>query len=198
MPPAAYPPPVPPAGGPPPFPYGPGGSGHAPWPAYPPALQIQPPQRPAVLTMAATLAVTASLQWICGLSFFWLVATAGARDLDTSGSEGSLFHMLNRFHYRMLDGLAWPLYLLPTAAFVLSFCILVRREWTRIAFSATGVLALAWSAWLLRDHLGWWLVPAFYIAVTSAIVWTRAATAWYRWSPRAAGGAEPRPTAGRA
>ena len=56
------------------------------------------------------MTVTASLQWICGLSFAWLVATAGAANLALEGSEGSLFHLLNRFHYRMIDGLAWPLY----------------------------------------------------------------------------------------
>ena len=33
-------------------------------------------QRPAAITIAATLAVTGSLQWICGLTVLWLVLLA--------------------------------------------------------------------------------------------------------------------------
>lgn len=155
------------------------------------AYQQPPPQRPASVGIAATLAVTASLQWICALSFAWLVATAGAQSLQSSGSDGNLFHILNRFHYRMIEGLAWPLYLVPAASLVLGFWILSRKPWTRIAFSSVGVLALAWLAWLLRDHLIWWIVPAAYIATGSALVWTRAASAWYGWGRRPAEDAGP-------
>ena len=172
----------------PPAPWTPGRSqpGIATAPANPYGTPVAAaPQRPAVIGMAATMAVTASLQWICVLSFAWLVATVGAAELDTSGQEGSLFHRLNRFHYRMLDGLAWPLYLLPLASFVLGFAILARQPWTRFAYTALGVLAIGWTAWLFRDDLRWWIVPAAYIAVATGIVWTRAATAWYRWAPTA-------------
>jgi hypothetical protein len=140
-----------------------------------------PPQRPAVVGLAATLAATASLQWVCVLSFCWLVATAGAAQLGTTGVDGGLYHLLNRFNYRMLDGLAWPLYLFPVASFVLSFLLLARRSWARIAFSVTGAAALVWSAWWLWGDLEWWLIPASYIALTVLVLWTPEATRWYRW-----------------
>lgn len=138
-----------------------------------------PPQRPAGVGLAVTLAATASLQWVCVLSFCWLVATAGVAQLGTSGMDGGLYHALSRFSYRMLDGLAWPLYLFPLTSFVLSFLLLVRRPWTRLAFSATGAAALLWSAWWLRDALVWWFVPAVYIAVSVLVLWTREGNRWF-------------------
>lgn len=141
----------------------------------------RPPQRPAVIGLAATLGATASLQWICALSFVWLVATTGANQLGTSGVDGGLFHILNRFNYRMLDGLAWPLYLFPLASLVLSFLLLARRPWARLAYTITGAAALVWSAWWLRNDFVWWLVPAGYIAVAVVVLWTADASRWYRW-----------------
>jgi len=143
----------------------------------------QPPQRPATIGLAATLASTASLQWIGLLSFCWLVASAGVAQLSTSGVDGGVYHVLSRFSYRMLDGLAWPLYLFPLVSFVLSFLLLTRRPWTRLAFSVTGAAALLWSAWWLRSDLLWWLVPAGYIAITVLVLWTAETTRWYRWRP---------------
>ncbi len=151
-------------------------------PAAVQALPSSPPQRPAVVGLAATLAATASLQWVCVLSVCWLVATAGAAQLGTTGVDGGLYHLLNRFNYRMLDGLAWPLYLFPVASFVLSFLVLARREWARIAFTVTGAAALVWSAWWLRTDLEWWLIPASYIALAVLVLWTPEATRWYRWN----------------
>jgi hypothetical protein len=137
-------------------------------------------QRPAVIGMSATMTVTASLQWICVLSFAWLVATAGASNLATTGPEGSLFHMLYRFHYAMVDGLAWPLYGFPLLSFGLGFVVLAPRPWARWSLTITGVLVLAWSAWWLQDNLIWWLAPALYILVACLILWTPGASAWYR------------------
>lgn len=150
-----------------------------------------PPQRPAVIGLAATLAISASLQWICVLSFSWLVATAGARQLGTSGVEGGLYHLLNRFNYRMLDGLAWPLYLFPLASFVLGFLLLARRSWARLAFTLVGGAALAWSALWLRHDLVWWLAPAGYVAVAVLVLWTRPASRWYAWRPSDPAGRQP-------
>lgn len=140
-------------------------------------------QRPAVIGMAATLAVTASLQWICGLSIAWLLAAVGSQDLGRTGLDGALFHELQRFHYRMIDGLAWPLYLFPLASFTSGFIVLVRRPWARIAHTAVGVAALAWSAWWLWDSLLWWIAPAVYILVACLILWLPAVGRWYR-SPK--------------
>jgi hypothetical protein len=144
---------------------------------YPPP---QRRQRPAVIAMAATMTVTASLQWICVLSFGWLVATAGAASLSTRDVEGALYHMLRRFHLRMLEGLALPLYGFPAVAFVLGFLILAPRWWSRAALTVTGVAALAWSGWWLRGDILWWLPLATYIGVVCLIVWTPGATQWYR------------------
>lgn len=141
------------------------------------------PQRPAVVGLAATLAATASLQWIGVLSLCWLLAAAGVSQLGTTGVDGGVYHVLSQFSYRMLDGLAWPLYLFPLASFVLSFLLLTRRPWSRLAFSVTGAAALAWSAWWLRSDLLWWLVPAGYIGVSVLVLWTAEASRWYRWRP---------------
>lgn len=137
-------------------------------------------QRPAVIGMAATMTVTASLQWICVLSFGWLVATAGAASLSTRDVEGALYHMLRRFHLRMIEGLALPLYGFPVVAFVLGFVILAPRWWSRLALTLTGVAALAWSGWWLRHDILWWLPVATYVGIVCLILWTPGASQWYR------------------
>ena len=136
-------------------------------------------QRPAAITIAATLAVTGSLQWICGLTVLWLAAIAGAETLSRSGTEGAIFHILHRFDVRMTDGLAVPLYLFPVAAFISGFLILWQRSWTRIAHTALGVAALAWSAWWLQNSLLWWCVSGLYILVGCLLLWTPSASRWY-------------------
>jgi len=103
---------------------------HQPFQAYatvrPTAVPQLPVRRPVFVGMAATMAVTASLQWICALAFLWLVATAGARQLGTSGVDGAIFHLLNRFDDRLLDGLAWPLFGFPLASGVAGLGVSVR------------------------------------------------------------------------
>jgi hypothetical protein len=152
-------------------------------PAYPsgPPLRGGPPQRPAVIALAATLAVTASLQWICGLSLLWVTAAVGSSTFDQQGDNGVTFHMLRRFEDRMLDGLALPLYLFPLASLVTGFLVLSRRPWTRLAHTVVGLVALAWAAWWLRDDLLWWFSGAWYVVVGCLVLWTPGATAWYRW-----------------
>jgi hypothetical protein len=140
---------------------------------------IAAPQRPVGIGLATTLAVTASLQWICGFSLLWLAAVAGADALGRSGTEGAVFHLLHRFDVRMSDGLAVPLYLLPLAAMLTGFLILSQRPWTRIAHTAVGLVALGWSAWWLQDHLGWWAVGALYILIGCLVLWTPSASRWY-------------------
>ena len=140
-----------------------------------------PPQRPAVIALGSSLAVVASLQWICGLSLFWVVATVGTGAFAQIGDNGAVFHILNRFNYRMLDGLALPLYLFPLASFVTGFLVLSRRRWARSVHTALGLAALAWGAWWLRDDLLWWFSAAWYVVVACLVLWTPAATEWYRW-----------------
>lgn len=155
----------------------------APVPAWPVAQPYAPAirrQRPAVIAMAATMTVTASLQWLCALSLAWLVATAGAAGLSTTDAEGAFYHILRRFHLRMIEGLALPLYGFPTLAFFLGFVVLAPRVWARLALTLTGVAALAWSAWWLRNDILWWLPIATYIGIVCLILWTPGATQWYR------------------
>ena len=155
-----------------------------PVPAWPlptqPYAAVVPPQRPAVIAMAATMTVTASLQWLCALSLAWLVATAGAAGLSTTDAEGALYHILRRFHLRMIEGLALPLYGFPTLAFFLGFVVLAPRVWARLALTLTGVAALVWSAWWLRNDILWWLPIATYVGIVCLILWTPGATQWYR------------------
>ncbi len=149
----------------------------APWPPRP----AGPPQRPAVIALACTLAVMGSLQWICALSLLWVTASVGAGAFAEVNDNGALFHILNRFNYRMIDGLAVPLYLFPLASIVTGFLLLSRRPWTRTLHTAVGAAALAWSAWWLREDLLWWFSAAWYVVVACLVLWTPAATAWYRW-----------------
>ncbi len=130
--------------------------------------------------MAATMTVTASLQWLCALSLAWLVATAGASGLSTSDAEGAFYHILRRFHLRMIEGLALPLYGFPTLAFFLGFVVLAPRTWARLALTLTGLAALAWSAWWLHDNILWWLPIATYVGIVCLILWTPGASQWYR------------------
>ena len=151
-------------------------------PPLPPGAHPAPaaaPQRPVGIGLATTLAVTASLQWICGLTLLWLAAVAGADSLSRSGTEGAVFHLLHRFDVRMSDGLAGPLYLLPLASLLTGLLILSQRPWTRIAHTAVGLVALGWSAWWLQDHLEWWAVGAVYIAIGCLVLWTPSASRWY-------------------
>jgi hypothetical protein len=178
-----YPAPVPgyhqagPAGPPGPGPLPP--SLGVPVPAGPPPWA--PPQRPAVIALACTLAVMGSLQWVCGLSLLWVTASVGAGAFAEVNDNGAVFHLLNRFNYRMLDGLAVPLYLFPLASLVTGFLILSRRPWTRVVHSAVGLVALAWAAWWLQDNLLWWFSAAWYVVVACLVLWTPSATAWYGW-----------------
>ncbi|WP_375424736.1 hypothetical protein [uncultured Friedmanniella sp.] len=151
----------------------------APWA---PVLPVTgPPQRPAVIGLAATLAVTASLQWICGLSLIWVTAAVGSSTFDQLGDNGAIFHILRRFEDRMLDGLALPLFLFPLASLVTGFLVLSQRPWTRLAHTVVGLAALAWAAWWLQDNLLWWFSAAWYVVLGCLVLWTPGATAWYRW-----------------
>jgi len=174
---------APPPGGPrPPYPLaaGPAAPASQPWPPAPPYGAAGPPPRPAVVVVACTLTVVASLQWICGLSLLWVAATVGTGAFARAGDTGTLFHILNRFGYRMLDGLAVPLYAFPLVSFVAGFVILSPRPWARLLHTAVGVGALAWAAWWLQGTLLWWFGAAGYVLVACLLPWTPGATAWYR------------------
>jgi len=178
------------------------GSYHGPWgpPAAPPPVsddllrQLPPPvagpvpspsgvQRPALVTLALTLAVTASLLWVCALSLFGLVALAGIRAMSPVGEDGVVFHTLDQFVLRMGDGLWVPLYGFPVASIVTGFMLLVRRPWARLAHSAVGVVSLGWAGWWLRDSLLAWVVVAVYVGTAVAVLWAPAVGRWYAGRP---------------
>jgi hypothetical protein len=121
------------------------------------------------------------LQWICLLAFAWLVALAATEELSTSGVDGVIFHMMNRFGYRMIEGLAWPLFGLPLAATVFGLALLGRRPWSRIGFTVAGAAALTWSAWWLQGSLLFWIPVASYILIACVLVWTPTANRWFGW-----------------
>ena len=43
----------------------------------------------------------------------------------TTDAEGAFYHILRRFHLRMIEGLALPLYVFPTLAFFLGWIVSV-------------------------------------------------------------------------
>jgi hypothetical protein len=182
------------------------GSYHGPWGPAPGApapvtdeqlRQLPPPpgpassgtvrvgdQRPAVIGLAVTLAVTGSLVWVCGLSLFAVVALAGLQAMSASGDDGVVFHTLDQFVLRMGDGLWVPLYGFPVASVVTGFLLLARRPWTRIAHSAVGVASLGWAGWWLRDSLLGWAVVAVYVGTAVAVLWAPSVGRWYANRPR--------------
>jgi len=131
------------------------------------------------------MTVTASALWICALATAWLFAEAGQRSL-ASGNEADsqIVLILNHFTARLGDGLAWPLVGFPAAAIVAAFLLLTRTAWSRIVFTALGVLSVLWSGWWLQSGLWWWIAPAAYVGLATGLVWTTAATRWIQQAPR--------------
>jgi hypothetical protein len=136
-------------------------------------------QRPALVTLAVTLAVTASLLWVCGLSLFGVVALAGTDAMATAGDDGVVFHTLDEFVLRMGDGLWVPLYGFPVASIVTGFLLLSGRPWARIAHSVVGLASLGWTGWWLRDSLLAWVVVAVYVGTAVAVLWAPSVGRWY-------------------
>lgn len=145
------------------------------WPRQP----AQPVQRPAMITLSVVLVVTGSLLWMTALGFVWLIAYVARDGFDYTGIEGGIYHMLARFHLRMLDGgLAIVFFGFPTAAVVLAFFLLSRRSWPRIAVTALGAAAVIIPAVLLRSGLSWVVPWAGYIAFSCSILWAPSVTRW--------------------
>lgn len=154
----------------------------------PPATGPVPPpgtvQRPALVALAVTLAVTASLMWVCGLSLFGVVALAGTDAMSAVGDDGVVFHTLDQFVLRMGDGLWVPLYGFPVASIATGFLLLTGRPWARVAHSAVGVASLGWAGWWLRDSLLAWVAVAVYVGVSVAVLWAPSVGRWYASRPR--------------
>ncbi|MBO0811712.1 MAG: hypothetical protein J2P23_06655 [Microlunatus sp.] len=173
-------------------PYGPqhhqSGQSFPPWPPQPYGLHpqpgedpLQPPtpmQRPALLTLSVVLIITGSMLLMTELALIWLFVYIAKDGLGYSGTDGVFYHMFERFHLQMLEGLAWVGFGFPTAAVVLAFFLLMRKPWPRIAISLLGALAIVVSAFVLSDHLTWMIPVGVYVAFAVVMLWTPAVTAW--------------------
>ncbi|RYZ27832.1 MAG: hypothetical protein EOP01_07210 [Propionibacteriaceae bacterium] len=135
-----------------------------------------------------TLAVTASLLWVTGLSLFGVVALAGTDAMASAGDDGVVFHTLDQFVLRMGDGLWVPLYGFPVASIVTGFLLLTGRPWARVVHSVVGVATLGWAGWWLRDSLLAWVCVAVYVGLSVAVLWAPSVGRWYasRSGPRPA------------
>jgi hypothetical protein len=120
----------------------------------------------------------------CGLGFLWLVAYSITASFDPSvADETVVFHLAERFQLRLAQGLAVPLFGFPLLGAVAGFLVVLQRSWTRLLFTAAGVLALGWSAWWLRHAFVWWVPVLVYVGTAVGIVWTRSASRWYAARP---------------
>ncbi len=164
-------------------------------PAGPPA----PMPRPPMVTLSVVVIITGSLLWMTALGFVWIFVYVARDSFGYAGAEGAIYHMLERFHLRMIEGLAAVLFGAPGIAVVLSFFLLLRRSWPRIAISVLGVLTVAVVAVLLSDSLMWVLPGAAYIAFACLILWTPAVSRWCAGQPvpQQSGSHRPAGTLGR-
>lgn len=148
--------------------------------------------RPALLTLSMVLIIAGSLLWITEVGFVWIMALTVRNSFGYDGVEGVFYHLLNRFHLRMLEqGLGAVLFGFPVAAIVLGFFLLQRKAWPRIAMSVLGALTVGAAGILLRDTPAWVIPFAVYIAFSCLILWAPSVTDWC--SERQSG----EPTAGR-
>jgi len=142
--------------------------------------QLPRPQRPAVVAMSASMTVTASALWVCALALGWLLAAAlQARLQADQDFDGQVLIMLNRFSARLLDGLAIPLFGLPTVAFVAAFLLLSGRRWAQLFYTVLGAATVGWLIWWLHDRWAWAAAPIAYVVVSVVILWTPAAVRWF-------------------
>lgn len=131
--------------------------------------------------MSTMMAVTAAMLFMSALGFLWMLAWAGNESLDYN-TEGGLYYIMERFHLRLAQGLWVPLFAFPTAAIALGFCLLGRRHWARIAYSALGLAAVGWLVITWSDQPGYLAAPIVYIAFCAGIVWVPTVSRWLSWS----------------
>jgi|GEM_PF-6035438 hypothetical protein len=138
----------------------------------------QPTQRPALLTLSLVMIITGSMLLMTELALVWLFVSIARDGLGYSGTDGMFYHLLERFHLQMLEGLAWVGFGFPGGAVVLSFFLLLRRPWPRIAISLLGAATIVAAAVVLSGHLTWVVPIGVYIAFAVVILWTPDVTTW--------------------
>ena len=143
-----------------------------------PRLPNRPIQRPALLTLSLVLIITGSMLLMTELALVWLFVYVARDGLGYSGTDGVFYHLLERFHLKMLEGLAVVGFGFPGAAVVLSFFLLLRKPWPRIAISLLGAGTIVAATVVLTDQMAWVIPVGIYIAFAVVILWTPAVTAW--------------------
>lgn len=131
-----------------------------------------------MLTLSLVLIITGSMLLMTELALVWLFVYMARDGLGYSGTDGVFYHMLERFHLQMLEGLAVVGFGCPGAAVMLSFFLLLRKPWPRIAISLLGAGSIVAAAVVLSDHLTWVIPVGIYIAFAVVILWTPAVSAW--------------------
>lgn len=147
-----------------------------------------------MIILSLVLIVTGSLLWMAALGFVWIFVYVARDSFGYSGVEGAIYHMLERFHLRMLEGLAVVLFGAPGLAVILSFFLLRPTAWPRIAVSALGVISVVVCGLMLPGDLNWLIPGAAYIAFACVILWTPAVSRWVRAGRYPAHGAGSRQT----
>lgn len=139
---------------------------------------VRPAQRPALLTLALVMIIAGSMLLMTELALVWMFVYIARDPLGYSGTDGVFYHMFEQFHLQMLQGLALVGFGFPGAAVVLSFFLLKRKPWPRIAISLLGAAAIVAAAIVLSANITWVVPVGVYIAFAVVILWTPAVTAW--------------------
>lgn len=131
-----------------------------------------------MLTLSLVMIIAGSMLLMTELALVWAFVYIARDGLGYSGTDGVFYHMFERFHLQMLGGLALVGFGCPGAAVVLSFFLLLRKPWPRIAISLLGAISIVAAAVVLSDHITWVVPVGVYIAFAVVILWTPAVSDW--------------------
>lgn len=150
-------------------------------PGMPRPLQSAPvDQRPLVVSLAVCMSTTAAMLFLCAFGFVWMIAEVIRDTFDYNNpGEGVLFHIAERFHLSLMQGLLLPLLAFPLLTVVAGFLLLIRKPWPRMAYSLLGVAALGWASYWQQGELRVVIPAAIYIVFCILIVWHSSASRWY-------------------
>lgn len=141
-------------------------------------------QRPATVTTAGVLTITASALWTCSIGFAWLVLLALRDDLASSGDIGTaLYHRITTIHHTLTFGAWIPAFGLPLAATIVALVMFARVRWTQWALTGLG-LASVIASWTVLGTRGIGIPLVCYVLFTTALIWTPGARRWFAGATR--------------
>lgn len=141
-------------------------------------------QRPATVTTAGVLTITASALWTCSIGFAWLVLLALRDDLASSGDIGTaLYHRITTIHHTLTFGAWIPAFGLPLAATIVALVMFARVRWTRWALTGLGVASVI-ASWTVLGTGGIGIPLICYVLFTTALIWTPGARRWFAGATR--------------